>query len=65
MTLLEYKGKVVPVDVLTLRAWGKDNVSIFTFRNMINQIRVKTYYGIITNHSNLGYTININNMEID
>lgn len=61
MTLLEYEGKIVPVDELTLRAWERDDVSIFTFRNIINQIRVKTYYKIITNRSNIGYAINIDN----
>lgn len=58
-TLIENYGDIVSVEKLSLRAWGKENVSIFTFRNMIKNIRNKTYYKLIKNHSNLGYSINI------
>ncbi len=32
-------------------------MSIYTMRNIVNKIRQKTYYEIIRNHSNKGYTI--------
>jgi len=59
LTLIESNGDIVPVEKLTLRAWKKEDVSIFTFRNMIKKIRNKTYYTLIKNHSNLGYSIDI------
>lgn len=34
-------------------------MSIYTMRNIVNKIRQKTYYEIIKNHSNKGYTIDI------
>ena len=37
--------------------WKGKNMSIFTMRNIVNKIRQKTYYEIIRNHSNKGYTI--------
>lgn len=37
--------------------WNKGNFSIFTVRNVIKQIRDKSHYNIITNKSNVGYSI--------
>jgi DNA-binding response OmpR family regulator len=59
LTLIENYGDIVPVEKLSLRAWKREEVSIFAFRNMIKNIRKKTYYTLIKNHSNLGYSINI------
>jgi len=59
LTLIENNGDIVPVEKLSLSAWKKEDVSIFTFRNMIKKIRDKTYYKLIKNHSNLGYSIDI------
>lgn len=59
VTLIEHEGEFASVDILTIRAWKKDEVSIYTFRNMIKKIRDKTYYGIIKNRSNIGYSINM------
>lgn len=59
LTLLESTEVVVPVDILIKRAWRKNRVSIFSFRNIIKNIRVKLYYSLIKNHSGLGYSINI------
>ncbi len=65
LTLLEQKEKIVPVDILIKRAWNKTNVSIYSFRNLIKKIRDKTYYELIKNHSNLGYSLNIPDVSID
>ena len=61
LTLIAYEGKIIPVDVIIQKAWKKDQVSIYSFRNIILKIREKTYYKLIKNHSNLGYSINISN----
>lgn len=61
LTLIEYAEKIVPVDILISRSWNKTNVAIYSFRNVIKKIRDKTYYKLIKNHSNLGYSINISN----
>ena len=60
-TLLQYKGEIVPVDILMEGAWKRDNISIYTFRNMIRMIRSMTYYNIIKNHSSKGYSLDVNN----
>ncbi len=39
--------------------WKGKDMSIYTMRNIVNKIRQKTYYEIIKNHSNKGYTIDI------
>ncbi|WP_193315831.1 helix-turn-helix domain-containing protein [Poseidonibacter ostreae] len=58
ITLIEYRGELVPVDIITKRSWKKDDVSIYTFRNLIKKIRDKTYFKLIKSRSNLGYSIN-------
>ncbi|APW65389.1 MULTISPECIES: helix-turn-helix domain-containing protein [Arcobacteraceae] len=57
--LIQANGEIVSVEKLMEVSWKKDNVSIYTFRNMIKKIRDQTYYGIIKNRSNLGYAANI------
>ena len=57
--LIEQSEKIVPVDILIKRAWSKKDVSIYSFRNVIKKIRDKYYYGLIKNHSNLGYSVDI------
>lgn len=59
LTLIAYEGKITPVDVIIQKAWKKDQVSIYSFRNIILKIREKTYYKLIKNHSNLGYSIDM------
>lgn len=59
LTLIAYEGKIIPVDVIIQKAWKKDQVSIYSFRNIILKIREKTYYKLIKNHSNLGYSIDM------
>jgi DNA-binding response OmpR family regulator len=59
LNLIESNGEIVSVDILMKKSWEKENVSIYTFRNMIKKIRDKTYYDLISNRSNLGYSVNI------
>lgn len=55
-TILKNRGTIVEVDVIKSNAWKNKNTSIFTLRNMIKQIRDKTYYGLIKSHSSRGYS---------
>lgn len=57
--LINSKGKIVPLEIIR-EVWKKEKVSIYTLRNMINAIRKKTYYKMIINRSNIGYSINVN-----
>jgi DNA-binding response OmpR family regulator len=59
LTLIANEGDITPVDIIIQKAWKKDNVSIYSFRNVVLKIREKTYYKLIKNHSNLGYSINM------
>lgn len=59
LTLIAYEGEITPVDVIIQKAWKKDYVSIYSFRNVVNKIRDKTYYKLIKCYSNLGYSINM------
>lgn len=59
LALIEQSGEIVSVDILIKKAWRKKDVSIDSFRNVIKKIRDKCYYGLIKNHSNLGYSVNI------
>jgi DNA-binding response OmpR family regulator len=52
------KNTILSVEDITKYAWPNNkHVTIFSFRNMIKQIRDKTYYEIIKSHSNRGYEI--------
>ncbi|MCP4969524.1 MAG: hypothetical protein GY932_02880 [Arcobacter sp.] len=55
-TILETRGNIVEVETIKKNAWKDKNTSIFTLRNMIKQIRDKTYYGLIKSHSSRGYS---------
>lgn len=59
LALIEQSGEIVSVDFLMEKVWRKKDVSIFSFRNAIKKIRDKCYYGLIKNHSNLGYSVDI------
>lgn len=54
--ILKSKGTIVDVETIKKSAWKDKNTSIFTLRNMIKQIRDKTYYGLIKSHSSRGYS---------
>lgn len=55
--LLQKKGEVVDFETIHKEVWKNKNMSIFTMRNIVKRIRDLTYYGIIVNHSNKGYSI--------
>ncbi|WP_320033971.1 response regulator transcription factor [Campylobacterota bacterium DY0563] len=55
--LISKKGDIVDYDTIKNVVWKGKNMSIYTMRNIVNKIRQKTYYEIIKNHSNKGYTI--------
>lgn len=55
-TILKNRDTIVDVDTIKKNAWKDKDTSIFTLRNMIKQIRDKTYYGLIKSHSSRGYS---------
>lgn len=55
--LLEKNDEIVNFETIHKEVWKNKNMSIFTMRNVIKRIRDLTYYGIIVNHSNLGYSL--------
>lgn len=54
--VLKNQGTIVEVEAIKKFAWKDKATSIFTLRNMIKQIRDKTYYGLIKSHSSRGYS---------
>jgi len=54
--ILRSQGTIVDVETIKRSAWKDKSTSIFTLRNMIKQIRDKTYYGLIKSHSSRGYS---------
>ena len=63
LNMIKFNGEIVPVDILMKNSWDNEDVSIYTFRNMIKKIRDQTYYELISNHSNLGYSVNIKTID--
>jgi len=57
--LIAKKNEVIDYDTIKDVVWKGKDMSIYTMRNIVNKIRQKTYYEIIKNHSNKGYTIDI------
>jgi len=55
--LIDKKDEIVDYDSIKEVVWKGKEMSIYTMRNIVNKIRQKTYYDIIKNHSNKGYTI--------
>ncbi len=55
--LLQKKGEIVDFDTIHKEVWKNKDMSIFTMRNIVKRIRDLTYYGLIINHSNKGYTL--------
>ena len=55
--LIAKRGDIVDYDMIKSVVWKGKNMSIYTMRNIVNKIRQKTYYEIIKNHSNKGYTL--------
>lgn len=57
--LISKKTEVVDYDTIKDVVWKGKDMSIYTMRNIVNKIRQKTYYEIIKNQSNRGYTLDI------
>lgn len=55
--LISKRSDIVDYDLIKEVVWKGKDMSIYTMRNIVNKIRQKTYYEIIRNHSNKGYTI--------
>jgi len=55
--LINNNNDRISAEKLYENCWNKTNFSIFTVRNVIKQIRDKSHYNIITNKSNIGYSI--------
>lgn len=56
--LLENRGEIVSIDTIHNVAWKGKNMTRFTLRNKVKTLRDKTYYDLIKNHSNIGYSMN-------
>lgn len=56
--LLKNVNKLVPYEEISQYIWKKKNFSVFSLRNFIKSIRLKTYDAFIKNVSNRGYKIN-------
>ncbi|RXJ84682.1 response regulator transcription factor [Arcobacter cloacae] len=57
--LITRRNEITDYDTIKEVVWKGKDMSIYTMRNIVNKIRQKTYYEIIKNHSNKGYTIDI------
>jgi DNA-binding response OmpR family regulator len=57
--LIVKRNEITDYDIIKEVVWKGKDMSIYTMRNIVNKIRQKTYYEIIKNHSNKGYTIDI------
>lgn len=56
--LLENRSEIVPIETIHNVAWKGKNMTRFTLRNKVKTLRDKTYYDLIKNHSNIGYSMN-------
>lgn len=57
LVLYANKNEIVSIEQIVKESWPKSkDVAIFTVRNMIKQIRDKTYKQIIVSHSSRGYS---------
>lgn len=56
--LLKNVNKIVSYEEISKHIWQKKNFTIFSLRNFIKSIRLKTYEAFIKNISNRGYMIN-------
>lgn len=55
--LISKRNDITDYDTIKEVVWKGKDMSIYTMRNIVNKIRQKTYYEIVKNHSNKGYTI--------
>ena len=57
--MITRRNEITDYDTIKDIVWKGKDMSIYTMRNIVNKIRQKTYYEIIRNHSNKGYTVDI------
>lgn len=57
--LLENRGEIVSIEDIHKVAWKGKNMTRFTLRNKIKMLRDKTYYELIANYSNVGYSMSL------
>lgn len=61
ITLLANNDGIVTLEDIYTAVWGDSNIADINFRfalrNVVSNIRSFTYYGIIKNHSNIGYEL--------
>lgn len=57
--LFENIGKIVSFDEIHRVAWKGKNMTSFTLRNKVKTLRDKTYYDLLKNHSNIGYSMEV------
>ena len=55
--LIENKGNTVSIGTISKYVWSKEDVSVFTIRNMVKRIRDKSYSDIILSVKGLGYKL--------
>lgn len=56
--LIKNINRVISYEEIRENVWNNKNCTIYSVRNVINKIREKSYYEIISNISKQGYTIN-------
>lgn len=61
--LISRKNEIIDYEIIKDVVWNGKDMSIFTMRNIVNKIRQKSYYQIVKNHSNRGYTIDTSKMN--
>lgn len=63
--LIDSENSIVDYKTIQLVVWKGRDMSVYTLRNVINKIRQKTYYEIIKNISNHGYTFQNEEPEVN
>lgn len=56
--LIKNINRTIDYQELVSNVWDDKNCTIYSIRNVVNKIREKSYYEIISNISKKGYTIN-------
>lgn len=56
--LLKNRNNIIDIKTIHEVVWAGKDMTRFTLRNKIKILRDKTYFTLIKNHSNIGYSIN-------
>lgn len=56
--LVKNINRIISYEEIREKVWENNSCTIYSVRNVINKIREKSYYEIISNFSKQGYTIN-------